>query len=337
MNLADLLVLGMPNEPLAAHRLFTLRRHRLQYSAFCEAVRKIARLHERGVNAKECEGLLIVGQSGGGKSAVAEYYETHFPRSRDEGGAVIPVLRVSTPESPSVKTFAMAMLEAMGDPAFDRGTAEVKTQRLTVLLRGCKVQLIIIDEFQHFYDGHRASEAKRITDWLKNLLLKVRVPVVVFGLPKSIAVLNLNQQLRRRFASPHYLRPFGLEGADFVQLRGVLKTFHAEVPVPCEPLHSEDIARRFYFATNGLIDYIVKIIDGAVSTFRPKSVETLGLPHLASAFRAKVWGEAPDELNPFCEKALLRPLMGPREPFDQWDDPKRYTAKARRTEPKRTK
>jgi hypothetical protein len=327
----------MPKEPLAENRLFTLRRHRIKYGAFCEVIRKIAALHERGIKAKGCEGLLIVGQSGGGKSAAGEFYEAQFPRFRVETGAIVPVLRVSTPESPTVKTFVMAMLDVLGDPAFDRGTAEIKTQRLAMLLRNCKVELIIIDEFQHFYDGHRASEAKRITDWLKNLLLKVQIPVVVFGLPKSIAVLNLNQQLRRRFASPHYLRPFGLEGMEFAQLRGVLKTFHAEIPVPCEPLHSPELAKRFYFATNGLIDYIVKIIDGAVTAFRPKNGEALGLPHLAAAFRAKVWGEAPDELNPFCERAVLRPLMGPREPFDQWDDPKRYTARPRRTEKKRAK
>jgi hypothetical protein len=43
-----------------------------------------------------------------------------------------------------------------------------------------------------------------------------------------------------------------------------------------------------------------------------------------------VWGEAPDELNPFCEAATLRPLMRPREPFDNWDDPKRHLSKPQR-------
>ncbi len=330
MNLSDLLHFGLAKKALSPVRNFTLRQHRIHFHVFCEAVRKIARVHERGVSGGTAEGLLIVAQSGGGKTALKEYYEAQFPRSLEDEGHVIPVLQVTTPESPTVKSFAQAILVALGDPAFDRGTAEAKTRRLIVLLKKCKVQLLLVDEFQHFSDGHRSSEARRITDWLKNLLNAVRVPVVLFGLPRSISVLRLNPQLRRRFASPHYLRPFGLTQGEFGQLRGVLNKFHEAIPVPCVPLHDVDVARRFYFASNGLIDYIVKILDEAISTSDLGKDEQIGLAHFARAFRAVVWGEAPDALNPFCEGATLRPLMGPREPFDNWDDPKRYLSKPQR-------
>lgn len=328
MNLADLLKFGLGQRAVPAHRTFTLRKQRIHYEFFCEAIRKIARVHERGIESGTFEGLLIVAQSGGGKTALTEYYAAQFPRTMDDNGQVIPVLVVATPENPTVKTFAQAILVALGDPAFDRGTAEAKTQRLIVLLKQCRISLLIIDEFQHFADG-RSSEARRITDWLKNLLNAVRVPVVLFGLPRSIAVLRLNPQLRRRFSAPHYLRPFGLEKKEFEQLRGVLKTFHSALPIPCVSLNEVEMARRFYFATNGLIDAIVKIIDAAVSTYDVGTKEPLGLKHFAQAFRSEIWGEAPDQLNPFCDGASLRRLMAPREPYDNWDDPRRYTDKPR--------
>ena len=332
MNLSDLLNLGLNPASPYPFRNFTLRKQRIHHEVFCEGVRMIARVHERGLESGTAEGLLIVAQSGGGKTSLAEYYESQCPRCKTEEGHVIPVLLVNTPEDPSVKTFAQAILLALGDPAFDRGTAETKTQRLIVLLKKCKVQLLLVDEFQHFFDGHRTTEAKRITDWLKNLLNAVRIPVVLFGLPRSIAVLRLNPQLRRRFAAPHYLQPFGLEQDSFRQLRNVLRSFQRKIPVPCVELHDVDVARRFYFATNGLIDYIVKILDHAVSTCQLKDGEQLDLPHFAAAFREAVWGEAPDQLNPFCKDATLRPLMGPREPFDSWDDPQKYLVRPRNAE-----
>jgi hypothetical protein len=332
MNLSELLNLGLNHSSPYPFRNFTLRKQRIQYEIFCEGVRMIARVHERGLQSGTAEGLLIVAQSGGAKTSLAEYYESQCPRCKTEEGHVVPVLLVNTPEDPSVKTFAQAILLALGDPAFDRGTAETKTQRLVVLLKKCKVQLLLVDEFQHFFDGHRTTEAKRITDWLKNLLNAVRIPVVLFGLPRSIAVLRLNPQLRRRFATPHYLRPFGIEQDQFKQFRGVLRTFHQKLPVPCVPLHDVDLARRFYFATNGLIDYIVKILDRAVSTRYLEEGEQLDLPDFARAFREVVWGEAPDHLNPFCAGATPRRLMGPREPFDSWDDPQKYLVRPRNAE-----
>lgn len=305
---------------------FTLRSQRIYYSVFCEAIRKVARLHDRGIAAGTAEGLLIIGQSGGGKTAIADFYVSQFPRVQSETGLSIPVLRVDTPESPSVKTFAQQILLALGDPAADRGTAETKTQRLIVFLEKCKVQLLIVDEFQHFFDGHRASEAKRITDWLKNLLNRVKIPVVLFGLPRSIMVLRLNPQLRRRFAAPHYLRPFSIVGGDFNELRSVLRTFHDRIKVPCIPLHDPDVARRFFYASNGLIDYVVKILDEAVSTSGLNEGERLDLPHFARAFKSVVWGDVPPRLNPFSSDAIHRPLIKRGEPFDNWDDPATYTA-----------
>lgn len=331
MNLADLLNLGLEQTGPNAYRNFTLRWKCIHHPKFCEAIRKMARLHDRGKHARTAEGLLIVAQSGGGKTVLADYYCSQFPRRQGEDGQIIPVLKVTTPESPSVKTFAQEMLASMGDPAFDRGTAETKTKRLVLLLKQCGVELLVIDEFQHFCDGHRKSESRRVSDWLKNLLNAVGIPIVLLGLPRSISVLKSNPQLRRRFASPHYLRPFGLPSKEDRELRAVLKAFQSEIPVACMQLDQSDTARRLYFASNGLMDYLVKLIDEAVSTSSLASGQSLGMEHFARAFRSAIWAQAPDLLNPFCEKATLRPLMGRGEPFDNWDDPKRYSWREKST------
>lgn len=110
---------------------------------------------------------------------------------------VIPVLKVLTPEGPTVKSMSEAVLVALGDTAAARGSAAVKTNRIALFLRECRVELILFDEFHHFCDS-RAPERRRVTDWLKNLLNECGKPVVLLGLPRAISALYSNEQLRRR-------------------------------------------------------------------------------------------------------------------------------------------
>jgi len=313
-----------PTDRLAA---FTLRKEVIEHREFTRVIREIARVHHRGLKAGVADGILLVAQTGSGKSTALDFYEARFPRTRTKEGANIPVLRVDTPESPSVKTLAEAILDALGDGAASQGTATAKTRRIELFFRKCGVQLLLIDEFQHFIDGHRTAEFKRVSDWLKNLIRRARIPVVLAGLPRAIAVVNSNPQLRRRFGAPHYMKPFGFQTkAQQLDFRGVLKDLQESVPVPCVDFSEANMARRFFYASCGLIDYVVKIIDDAVSRSGSGADGAITQEDLAQAFVRSVWREAPESLNPFVKGASLRVLKGPGEPFDIWDDIDQYTS-----------
>lgn len=306
---------------------FTLQNQIIEHPEFTLTIREIARLHERGMEAGVADSMLLVAQSGTGKSTALKYYEERFPRTETNRGTRIPVLRVDTPESPTVKTLAEAVLVAMGDPASAKGTATAKTNRIVHFFKECGVELLFIDEFQHFYDGQRASEAKRVSDWLKNLINKVGIPVILAGLPRSIAVVNANPQLRRRFGAPHYMKPFGFDNQDEkLEFRGVLKGIQSRLPVPCTDLSEANMAQRFYFASHGLLDYVVKIIDDAVSRASPDSGKPLMQQEFEAAFKRTIWLDAPDHLNPFSKLATLRLLNRTLEPFDMWDDIAQHTS-----------
>ena len=117
-EIQQLLSLGMGTGPAlpAAVALFTLRRDVLQHPRFNAAVREIARIHQRGRSAGVAEGALFVGQTGSGKSTLLRFYADRFPRSTGGEAAKIPVLVVETPESPSVKDLAEAMLMHLAIP-----------------------------------------------------------------------------------------------------------------------------------------------------------------------------------------------------------------------------
>ena len=314
---------------------FTLRKKIIEHPRFTFAVNEIARLHQRGLEAHDPQGMLLVAQTGCGKSTVFEYYERLFPRGETKQATQIPVLRVSTPESPTVKSLAEAILFAMRDPAASKGTSVVKTNRIIHLFKECKVEILLIDEFQHFFDGRHAAESKRVSDWLKNLITSVNIPVVLAGLPRAISVVNDNPQLRRRFGAPHYMQPFGFTtGLEQLEFRGVLKGIHSSLPCSCVNLHDANLARCIYYATHGLFDYIVKIVDDAVSRGGTGSDGCITQNDLAQSFKRTVWMDAPDELNPFSGMKVFRLLTRPKEPFDILDDINKYTSHNKSAKPK---
>jgi Bacterial TniB protein len=326
----ELLTLGLtPEEAAKLSRktaAFTLRKEIIEHTKFTKAIREIARVHQRGQEAGITEGMLLVAQTGSGKTTVLEYYERGFPRAFKDGVTRIRVLRVNTPESPSVKDLAEAILCALGDPAAAKGTAAAKTRRICHFFSVCGVELLLVDEFQHFFDGTRVAESRRISNWLKLLMIQVRVPVVLAGLPRSIQVVNLNPQLRRRFAAPYYMEPFAFgTKEEQTELRGVLLGIQQGLPCGSIDLSEANMAKRFYYASHGLFDYIVKIIDDAASRGGSGPSGQLTMRDYAEAFKRVVWFDAPDMLNPFMEQASLRLLTQPLEPFDIWDDIANYT------------
>lgn len=309
---------------------FTLRRKVIEHPEFARAIREIARIHDRAVTSGVAEGLLLVGQTGSGKTTILDYYAQRFPRKRLKTHVEVPVPKVVTPEGPTVKSLAEAVLLALGDPMASKGTATAKTDRIVYFVDQCRVQLLAFDEFQHFHDGHRVAESKRVSDWLKNLMQRTGKPIVLCGLPRSIAILNSNPQLRRRFKAPHYIEPFGFATeSEQTLFRAILAQLQELLPEGCIALSEPETARRFYYATHGLMDYVIKILDDAASRPGSGPAGAISMPDLAAAFKRTIWDAAPDALNPFLTGAKLRHLDQAREPFDVWDDPTQYTLSKR--------
>jgi hypothetical protein len=326
MNSADYRQFGLSDADSPSEKApFTLRKTVIEHAIFCEIVREIAKVHMKGRHCNVAEGVLIVGQTGMGKSTLLEWYAEKFPRSIVNGISKIPIVRVVTPEAPSVKTLAETILRGLGDPAASKGSAQEMTSRILHFFRTCCVELLMIDEFHHFYDGRRGSECHRVSDWLKNLLTLSNKPMVLTGLPRSIAVINMNPQLRRRFCAPVYMRPFDYGTSERQrEFRAVLKKLWTEIKLPCIDLHDANIARRFYFASCGLLDYVIKILDEAVTGGNFDNNIGITMETLAAAFQASVWRLVPPELNPFSPTPILRRLDRHLEPFDIWDDPEQY-------------
>jgi hypothetical protein len=289
----------------------------VEHPRFKFIVEKVKHAHQYSRIAAEPECVFIGGPPGAGKTTLQEHYNLKFP-AVDRGERVeVPVLCGRVPSKATDKNLAMTLLQRLGDPAAERGSAFKQTTRLRKFVKACGVQLIILDEFQHFVDKDSWKVLKNVSDWLKNFIDETRVPIVLVGMPYAVEILDAlgNEQLQRRFAVRATLEPFGWDDAEErKEFRTFLKAVDDQLPLN-ESSHLSDplTAFRFFCATNGRVGKVMKVLRRAVELALDHSLEQLTLEVLAHAYDDRLRADHPDRANPFrMEKSWLKAV-----PFDE--------------------
>jgi energy-coupling factor transporter ATP-binding protein EcfA2 len=270
---------------------------------------KIAYCHRHSKVAAEPECLLITGQTGAGKTTLCEVYAGQFPRQPNREGIAVPVLSASIPVPATAKSPATRLLVALGDPMADRGTTVNQTLRLVKLIRDCGVELIILDEFQHFIDRDSNHILLTVANWLKDLLNETKVPMILTGMPYSDIILQANAQLERRFQMRERLDPFGWETpAQQTEYRTFLRYLDESLPLAERSrLSDTETAFRIYCATGGVIGYVMKLIRRASVLAITRSLSRLDHELLAEVYDERLSSGRAELLNPFrAEPEQLR-------------------------------
>ena len=182
----------------------------IRHPQFDFAYNTLVDAYEMNRQVGVAQNYLFVGESGTGKSTIKNMLVRHFPSRRTKEVSLMPILTIDTPSLPTVKNLAEELLMRLGDPQFSRGSAIDKTSRILRYLKSCEVKLMIIDELQHFIDQGNRKAPREVSDWLKSLIEQANVATVLMGLSRSEMILDVNEQLRRRFSRRIDLRPFSL-------------------------------------------------------------------------------------------------------------------------------
>ncbi|WP_373939230.1 TniB family NTP-binding protein [Vibrio kanaloae] len=268
-----------------------------------------------GIHEPDC--MIVVGDTGAGKTTIIDKYLAKNPRSETNEGSIIPILSTSLPPNATPITASEQLLSDLGDPlAFSRGNDPVKiAKEVSDLMKLCEVELIIIDEFQHMIDRKNKQILHSAADWLKMLIVRSKIPVVLFGMPYSVLILEANNQLAGRFELQHTLEPFRLNNKEN---RILYKTFLAMLDEAL-PFHessalaSPDMMKRIYAFSQGNLRRIRKLINRSSRLALRDNSNKILLEHFAKA-APKVSRAACEKQNPF--RADVNKLIIKQPPKD---------------------
>lgn len=289
----------------------------LMFPAFESAYQQIeANLHlfrATGV----AQNLLILGESGTGKTSLSTIFTREYPKVALPERDLIPVLYVTVPAAATIAGTVEAVLAQLGDHHPEKGTVSVKTARAVKIARACGVEMLLFDEAQHIQDRGRAHSQYFVGDWLKSFMDALGAPVTLLGLPRTEILLQVNEQLRRRFTHRLFLSVQQRADADEADSLRLFTSLANALPLPLDPRPYEwgELAKRLHFATDGRVAYVKKILVGSYSNAVTEACASITIRDLSRAFATTIWPSGVGALNPFHPSFPFRPLDRAGEPF----------------------
>jgi hypothetical protein len=254
--------------------------------------------------------LAILGETGAGKTTlVQEWLARHHPtRCETPQGCRIPYLYVSVPAKASIKGTAAAFLSTLGDPNPGQGTQWNMVTRLHTLLKSCQVRMIFVDEFQHILHRDTQRVLNAVADFLKDIINQSNIPMILIGQKgEAEPILQTNPQLSRRVGTPRYMNPFQWDRSrpkTITEFRTIMESIDLELPLDPSGLGKEEMAYRFYYATDGYLGWIMHLIRHAAHLAITERCSTLNRVLLQQAYDACIAGTVMGEkkMNPFSVK-----------------------------------
>ncbi|WP_016836199.1 TniB family NTP-binding protein [Herbaspirillum lusitanum] len=268
------------------------------------------------------QSLLVFGESGTGKTSLGELFAGRYPKEVLIERDLIPVLHVSIPAAATIAGTVESVLARLGDPEPERGTVSVKTARAVKIAKGCGVEMLLFDEAQHIQDRGHSKSQYFVGDWLKTFMDALKLPVTLMGLPRTQSLLQVNEQLRRRFTHRLSLSTTG-DGREttnddslalFTSLASVLP-----LPLDPRPYTWQELGVRLHFSTDGRIAYVKQLLISAYVKAVDQGCARISISELTDAFTTVIWPSGVGSLNPFHKDFVFRSLDRSGEPFQIGD------------------
>lgn len=267
----------------------------------------------------EC--MIVTGDTGAGKTSLIKKYLELNTRKESYEGTVIPVLSTTLPgEADSVALFQQILAD-LGHPFPFESHNEVQLRKqIKDLARNCRLELIIVDEFQHLIERKSLKILKETANAIKSLIVDTKIPIALFGMPYSSVILDSVSQLSSRFERRRMLSPFRIStDSELYKYLAFLSMFEKlmDLPDPSE-LTSNEMHRRLYAYSCGNFRKLKNLLNDAY-----KNVLESGESNISQ----KCLAETASQRNSFITKTnnpFLLPMdklkiLEPGE-FVGWDD-----------------
>ncbi len=191
----------------------------------------------------------VVGESRTGKTVACDAYRYRQKPQQEVGRPpIVPVVYIQPPQKCGSKDLFKEMIEYLKFRA-TKGTVSDFRGRAMEVLKGCGVEMLIIDEADRL-KPETFAEVRDIYD-------KLGIAVVLVGTDRLEAVIKRDEQVYNRFRACHR---FGkLSGKDFQDTVQAWEDRVLKLPVSSN-LNSKDMLRILTSATEGYIGRLDEIL-----------------------------------------------------------------------------
>jgi hypothetical protein len=296
-------------------RIGLIYRIRVWYPRMKAIYEEIVRAYEVNPFTPDPECLALLGHFRTGKTTLVDSFCIDHPRQITGETTRVPVLKVVVPAKASVGNMLTMLLAGLGDPLADRGSMGVKLYRLQRFLADCGVQMVVLDEANHFVDRDSERILHDVSNTMKNLVKTHNIACVLVGLPYTEEVLRVNEQFGSLFGDPLLLHPFRWDERKpetVEEFRMFLRQVEQQLPLESQSLlASREMAWRCFVATHGKVGYIMRLLRRAAEDAVRQDAPGLSRALLYEAFNRALAGKRRGLSNPFAEVVPETP--GPEE------------------------
>ncbi|ODU77367.1 TniB family NTP-binding protein [Novosphingobium percolationis] len=247
----------------------------IPHTLHVEAKAAIRELHGRYRPREEtrrfkARALLIVGAAGSGKTTALEDYMVDYPDRAMEDGDIRRIVYVEAPERTTRRALVGAILGAYGYRAREHWNTSEVIEKIAFYAEETGTEMIFIDEGHHMVNENKPDMTAEVTEFIKSLLNRVKVQVVIAGLPRLLDIAVAGErtmQLRRRLQPTVILKPYDwATRSGRTMFSGVLGVMEKMLGLP-DPsgLAKHEMAKRIYVATGGEIGIVSKYLSQALS------------------------------------------------------------------------
>ncbi len=212
-----------------------------------EQVRKLHDWLEGKRRSRQC--CRVVGESRTGKTVACDAYRLrHKPKQEVGKPPIVPVVYVQPSQDCGARELFGAIIEHLKYKMVKGTVGEIRTRTLQVL-KGCQVEMLIIDEADRL-------KPKTFAD-VRDIFDHLGISVVLVGTDRLDAVVKRDEQVYNRFRACHR---FGkLSGAEFQQTVEIWERDVLKLPVASN-LGTKTMLKTLGEATGGYIGLMDMIL-----------------------------------------------------------------------------